>query len=528
MTQTQWKPNEGKQEEFLRLPDTIFEALYGGALGGGKTEALVMYPIVRGFHENPYFNGIVFRRTFPQLEKHVIPLAKRYYFKVGGKYNDTKHAFLFPSGAMIHLAHLENEDDVTQHDGAEYNYVAFDELTHFTERMYTYLITRCRSSHKNSGLPTIMRSSAMPGDIGHNWVRKRFIDPYPAGGKKLVHKIGDYAASKSIFIPAKLQDNPKLTEEDPEYINRLRMLPDVDFKARAEGDWYAFVGQVFPEFRMFPKDGEPENARHVIEPFEIPSWWPRIGAGDWGFRHSTWLGKAAISPDLRVFVYYEYCQKEKRIAEWAADFARASQNEKLETFELDPSAWQRRGDEKTIAAQFSEISNIIAHQADNDRLGGKMLIHEMLRWKQRPPKYVPKEGYESSTAERLFRMYGSKVLDEYKQMFIPEPEEKNLPRLQIFNICTNLIETLPSLSYDETDPEDVQKFDGDDAYDGLRYLLKAVDRYTRGLDAKAKEFEQRGKIIRDLASTGNQTDFYRKMAALEAKKSKGIGVRLYH
>lgn len=524
----EWRPNPGKQEEFLSLPDSIFEALYGGALGGGKTEALVMYPIARGFHLNSRFNGIIFRRTFPQLEKHVIPKAKEYYLPLGAKYNDTKHAFAFPSGATLHLGYLDTDDDVTQHDGAEYNYIAFDELENFNERMYTYLITRCRSSHKKSGLPTIMRSSAMPGGVGHNWVRERFIDPAPQGMKIIIKRIDGIEASRAIFIPAKMEDNARLLDSDPNYINRLRALSEVDFKARAEGDWYAFLGMVFSEFRAYRRLEEPENALHVIEPFAIPYWWPRIAAGDWGFRHSTWLGKAAISPDLRIFIYYEYCEKEKYISTWASDFKRDSQGEHLETFELDPSAWQRRGDEKTIAEQFMEISGIQAHQADNDRLGGKMLLHEMFRWKQKPPRYTPPEGFSLETANYIMRIWGMDKRREYESMFSPEKPETNIPRVQIFNTCPNLIKCIQSLSYDETDVEDVKKYDGDDPYDGLRYLLKAVDRYVTGLDRKAKEIEARGKIITQLDLDGNQTAFYRKMEKLEAKNRTRVGIRLFH
>lgn len=521
----EWKPNPGKQEEFLSLPDSIFEALYGGALGGGKTEALVMLPIVRGFHQYRDFNGVIFRRTFPQLEKHVIPKTKKYYTALGAKYNDTKHIWTFPAGGTIHLAHLETDDDVESHDGAEYNYIAWDELEHFHQKMYNYLIMRGRTSTQ---LPTIMRSTAMPGGVGHGWVRERFIDPYPAGGKILIRKVGDVETIRSIFIPAKMQDNPTLLNADPNYINRLRSLSDIDYKAKAEGDWYAFLGMVFPEFRVRKNADEPENAIHVIEPFDIPSWWPRIAAGDWGFRHSTWIGKAAISPDLRVFIYYEYFAKEKYIAEWASDFKRDSQGEKLETFELDPSAWQRRGDEKTIALQFTEVSGIQAHPADNDRIGGKMLIHEMLRWKQKPPAYTPPEGFVSATRDNIFRNYGENAAKEYEKMFLPETPETNLPKFQIFNTCTNLIKCIQSLAYDEGNAEDVMKYDGDDPYDGLRYLMKAVHRYTNGLDRKAAKHKELGDILNALASTGNQTSFYRSMERYEAGNGRGKGIRLFH
>jgi len=524
-----WKPNPGRQEEFLSLPDSFFEAFYGGALGGGKTEALVMLPILRGFHESSKYNGIIFRRTFPQLEEHVIPKTRQWYPMVGGKYNETKHIWTFPSGATQRLGYLDSDADVYKHDGAEYNYIGWDELTHFTERMYTYLSTRCRSSHKKTGLPTIMRSASNPGGEGHAWVKKRFVDVAPLGRIPIVYKIAGEIVSKSIFIPAKMQDNPKLLENDPTYPNRLRMLGEREYLAKAEGDWNAFEGQFFSEFRNKRYESEPANAVHVIEPFEIPSWWPRIGAGDWGFSHYTTLYKAAIAPNLRIYVYYEYCQKGRYIAEWASEFKQSCKGEDLKTFELDPSAWQQRGDEKTIAQQFMEQSGIRAHQADNDRIGGWMHFRELLRWKPRPPKYIPDEGYDHETASRILRLYGPKKHEEYQKLFLPEEPEKNIPRLQIFNTCRNLIETIPAATHDDTHPEDVKKFDGDDPIDAARYLFKAVDRYLSGLDREALKREELGKILDDFQNTGDQSSFYRRMERFEERKFSGSkGVRLYH
>jgi len=525
----EWKPNPGRQEEFVSLPDSFFEAFYGGALGGGKTEALVMLPILRGFHLNGKYNGIIFRRTFPELEEHVIPKTRQYYPMFGGKYNETKHIWFFPSGATQRLGYLDTDADVYKHDGAEYNYEGFDELTHFTERMYTYLSTRCRSAHKKAGLPTIMRSTSNPGGVGHTWVKKRFIDPCKEGRVPIHYKVGGQLVSKAIFIPARMQDNPKLFENDPDYINRLRMLDAREYEAKAEGNWDAFEGQVFNEFRKIHKSDEPANAIHVVKPFEIPYWWPRVAAGDWGFAANTWLGKAAIAPDLRIFLYYEYCEKGKYIKEWATDFARSCQGEELKTFELDPSAWNQRGDEKTIAQQFHEASGIMPHRADNDRIGGKMLFKEMLRWKPRPAKYIPKEGYNLETAARISRIYGPEKLKEYQLMFTPEAPEINIPRFQIFDTCHHIIDVIPSCVADEKNPEDVAEFPGDDPYDGCRYLLKAVDRYITGLDREAKKRTELGAILDNVTITGNQTAFYRQMELFETRrKSIGNGVRLYH
>lgn len=416
-----WKPHPGRQEEFLSLPDTIQEALYGGALGGGKTMILLMLPIARAFYQHPRFQGIVFRRTFPEVEENLIPKSKEWYPLVGGKYNDTKHAWYFPSGSVIRFGYLDNDDDVRKHDGSEYSYIAYDELEHFTEYMYLQLHARNRSPIRE--LPKIIRCTAMPGGIGHSWVRNRFVEPFIQGGKILKDKV---TGNKRIFIPAKLTDNPSLTDDDPDYINKLRNLPLAEQKAKIDGDWWAFLGQVFPEFRLNRYPDEPPNALHVIEPFEIPTWWPRIASVDWGYDAATAIYKAAISPDRRVFIYYEYVRRNEYISTWASNFRRESP-EKFRTIALDPSAWHQRGDEKTVAEQFMEHSGFLVERADNDRVGGRMLFHEFLRWKERPKKYIPPEGYNEETAQRIHRYYGTDALNDYRSLFLPEPDETNTP-----------------------------------------------------------------------------------------------------
>src|SRR5687767_221014 len=154
-----WAPHQGKQTEFIRLPDDIFEAFYGGAAGGGKTEALLMLPIAKGWWKLGQFRAVFFRRTFPQLESSLISRAKDFYEPLGAVYNETKHIFTFPSGAKFRFASLETDADARRHDTIEYHYVAFEELTEFTEFQYTYLTSRIRKVGQK-GLPSIIRGAS--------------------------------------------------------------------------------------------------------------------------------------------------------------------------------------------------------------------------------------------------------------------------------------------------------------------------------------------------------------------------------
>jgi len=515
-----WEPHK-KQIEFIRLPFSIFEALYGGAAGGGKSELLLMLPILYGFHEHPGFHGVLFRQTFPQLEESLIPRSHGFYKHLGATYNDTKHFWTFPSGARIRLSYLDTEKDAREHDTAEYHYVGFDELTAFIEFVYRYITSRVRSTI--SGVPPLIRSASNPGNRGHVWVRTRFVAPAPEGGARL---FDSFTQTYRFFVRARLTDNPFLMKKDPGYLNRLRILPEAEQRAKIDGDWWVFSGQVFNEWRDpfigAAFHGEPGNACHVIPDFEPPYWWPRIISADWGYTAKTWVGWGAVAPDGRLFLYREYAREKTSIEEWGADVRRISQFElpNLGCATLDPSAWGKRGEAKTLEQQITEATGIRWDPADNDRLGGKLLMHEMLRWKPRPPRYIPAEGFNEETAQRILRMQGPGIYDEYLKMFQPEEPERNLPKLQVCRSCEYFREAIPACIYEQRDgknTEDVADFDGDDPYDGGRYLIKAYNRYVRESKTKHEKQVALGGILEKLAETNDYNEFHRRMYHYEKK-----------
>lgn len=531
-----WEPNP-RQADFIKIPFSVFEALYGGAAFGGKSELLLMLPIVYKWYQNSKFHGIIFRRTFPQLEESLIPRSKEPYEAVGGTYNSQQHLWTFPSGATIRFSYMLRTEDARSHDTAEYNYVGFDELTHFDEFQYLYITSRIRSS--DPSLPALVRSASNPGNIGHKWVRKRFIEPARAGYVILRDIASD---TRRIFIPAKATDNAAGMKNDPTYINRLWLLPETERKAKLDGDWWAYVGEVFKEWRENPGINEPINACHVVAPFPIPVWWPKVVAVDWGFRAMTWIGWAAIAPNRRAYLYREYAHRGKKIAEWSSEFAAitAAHEEQIQSIVIDPSAKQQRGDPNSILAQFCEGSGFrydaenrfgTVRLADNDRISGKMLMHEYLRWQPKPPRIVPKEGFDYDLGQRIRRLYGEKNYEDYVKLFLPEEPEDNIPKLQVFDTCREFIDCIPSIVYDEEkegNVEDILEFDGDDPYDGGRYLLKEIDRILTSGEAAAKEREKLNKIVEQLVASGDQTRFYRQMERLEAETGGTGPIKQYH
>src|SRR5262249_37129855 len=129
-----------RQKLFLDLPHR--EAFYGGAAGGGKSDALLMGALE---HVNePGYAALILRRTFADLKKPkaLLDRAKEWLSNTGATYNSQDHQWVFPSGAILAFGYLQNEDDKFQYQSAEYQYIAFDELTQFTETQYTYLFSR--------------------------------------------------------------------------------------------------------------------------------------------------------------------------------------------------------------------------------------------------------------------------------------------------------------------------------------------------------------------------------------------------
>lgn len=530
-----WEPS-AKQEKFLSLPFEIFEAFFGGSVGGGKSELLVLLPILYDWIKKPHFRGIIFRRTIPELKESLIPRSQEIYEALGATYNATDHIWKFPSGATIKFSHLESMDDARSHDTAEFHYAAFDELTHFEEEEYTYIISsRVRSTDPE--LPAVTRSASNPGNIGHAWVRSLFVEPDPEGEGNTV--IFDEATNTyRAFVRARLTDNPYLMAADPNYINRLRRLPPAEYKAKVEGDWWVFAGQVFSELRLYRFPGEPLHALHVIEPFKIPTFWTRFISIDWGgtnpdLKAKTIAGWYAIAPGGQVFKYREYTSKGK-INEWGADVARLSSGEKIARITLDPSAWQERGDPKTIAQQFMDASHFrLVQRASNDRIGGKQLLHEYLRWIPRPARYTPPEGYDSELATRIYRIHGTKGLREYKEMFEPEKAEGILPKLQFFRTCVETLDVLPKCVYNESkkagkNPQDVKPFDGDDPYDETRYAISVADSLADSSDDEHKRLVAEGKIVDRLVVSGDQTTYYRSMEKFERENQEVNEFKLFH
>lgn len=526
----EWKPTV-KQKQVLSVPDSVFELLGGGAAGGGKTDLTILEDPTKGYTDHPKFKSLILRRTYADLEKEIIPRSHEWYKPAGADYNETKKRWTWPSGAITQFGHAEREQDVRKYDTAEYNTIKWEEATGFTGFQYLYLsLSRCRSSSPD--LPAFVRGYTNPGNVGHGFFKKRFVDPFRVGGRIIIDKV---TKQKRIYIPFKGTDNPHLLINDPGYLRRLEGLPEIEKRAKLGGDWDAYEGQVFSEFRVLHLADEPINALHVIKPAMIPEWWPRIICIDWGYEAMTFIIWAAISPSGRVYIYRTWFWFKTKISVWAREAINLSGDETYVDAVICHSAGQNRGDDKTIFQQVNEAfeGKAVFRLGDRDRIGGKSMVHEYLRWEQRPNLKLPEVTYDSVLAAKILRNHGGDKYYEYLAMFAPAEYEGHIPKLQIFSHSypqidrenKELVDVIPACVPDENNPEDVAEFPGDDPYDCLRLVVKCAHRYV---EESATEFERRKKlqkVIDALVATQNQTNFYRQMEKLEAEADPHFAVR---
>ena len=298
---------------------------------------------------------IVFRRTFPDLEKSLIRVSLEIYPREVASYNSSKHVWVFKNGSIIDFGYIDNEKDVYKYQSAEYDVVRFDELTHFTEYMYTYMISRCRGANR---FPKHIKSSTNPGGIGHSWVKARFID---IGSPNIIHECQLNKDSKKmstrIFIPSLVQDNMFLLENDPDYVERLDNLPEKERKALKYGDWDIFDGQFFSEFR---------RDIHVCEPFEIPKDWKIYRTRDYGLDMCAVLW---IAMDYRMNIYaFKELYEPDLIVSVAGKKINDMTNEKILIDYAPPDLWNRNKDTgKSTADIFAECGQFLT-KADNNRV----------------------------------------------------------------------------------------------------------------------------------------------------------------
>jgi len=419
-----FKPT-AQQTEFLAAAEK--EVFYGGARGGGKSYAILVDPL--RYCDRRSHRALILRRTMPEL-RDMISHSQHLYGRAfpGAKWREQEKEWKFPSGARIEFGYAENLQDALRYQGQSYTWIGVDELPQYPDAsVWNFLRSSLRSIDPE--IPTYMRATGNPGNIGSLWVKETFINPAPPN-TSFVIDIETPLGKRSItrrFIPAKLTDNPYLMYSE-DYLITLSSLPDILRQQWLEGNWDVFDNAAFPEF---------DKSIHVINPFEIPRNWTRFRACDWGYSSNGCVLWFVVDFDGRLIVYRELYFKGKNPDQLAEIVLGLEENDPkpMRGF-IDGSTDAKRGDRgpsifETLNRQGCRWTK--ADQSPRSRINGKLEIHRRL-------------------AKTILNKNGN-----YE------------PALQIFSTCRNLIRTLPALPLDKNNQEDVDTNAEDHAYDALRY-----------------------------------------------------------
>ena len=464
-----WRPQAGPQAAFVNSP--VFEVVYGGARGGGKTDAALGDFARHALLFGAGAKGLLVRRTRVALEP-TIARAKAIFGPMGAVWSDQRSLFTWPDGATLYFRYLDRDIDADGYQGHDYSRVYVEELTQFADpRPVDKLKAVLRSA---AGVPCGFRATCNPGGPGHNWVKARYVDPGPwtVFSEPVVNP---FAAADGepppmlgrLFIPARLSDNPLLLKKDPAYVARLQQSGSAQLvKAWLEGDWSLVDGAFFDQW----------SSRNVLRPFTVPPGWTRFRSFDWGYAAPFSVGWWAVASDpypcetgviprgalVRYREWYGCTGKPGEGLRLAAEAVAAGI---LARETGDPVAWGVadpsifREDGGPSIGERMRRSGVAFRPADNTRVG--------------------KAGAAGGWDQMRARIGGE-----------PPPAGEAGPMLFVFSTCRDFIRTVPMLGHDPGRPEDLDTHAEDHIADETRYACLARP-LIAGPPAPALTAEQR-------------------------------------
>ena len=425
-----------KQKLATKTADSHRFTLYGGAAGGGKSYWLRWYTIrwliktAKKFKIKGLVAGL-FCEDYPSLkDRHLSKMTNEFPEWLGTLSESSVYGLSFKISPEIGggILALRNLDDPSKYFSSEFGLIAVDELTKNPKETFEFLRMRLRWPN----LPdTKFIAGTNPGEIGHAWVKKIWID-------KIFDEY-EQEREEFAFVPATVDDNSE--HIDPSYIRALDSLPPQLREAYRHGNWEIFKGQFFEEFNKI---------KHVVPSFEIPDSWAKCMSIDISGRNGiTSCHWYAIDHDGAVWCYKEYYCSGKDSDQHAHDIAEMCQikdlNGEVVAWEpiryiiFDNSAWDKMGYPETTIEVYQrtwnkmEMPMIAVIPCSKNRLMGWDIMHQFLRW------------------------------DDHTE-----------PKLKIFDTCRQMIRTLPTLVTDEKVLGDLNSRGEDHAADDCRYFLQTL------------------------------------------------------
>ena len=431
-------PQAGPQSDFLSCPaDEIF---YGGARGGGKSQGILLDFCKHAFEHGENVSGILFRRTYPELED-LQNKAHKIFPYLKAIWRAQARQWIFPSGASLKMRYLSNEDTANNYIGHEYTWMGFDQLDLWPKQN---TVDKLKANLRNPyGIPSRMVATGNPGGVGHNWIKERYIDP--AKPRTLITTEN---GSTRCFIPAKVTDNKILLDADPKYIDRLKESgPEWLVRAWLDGDWDIVAGGMFDD--VWKRDV------HVLEPFEIPNHWRVDRSFDWGSSAPfsvQWWAESDGTPisDGRVWPRGTLFH----IAEWYGCNGIPNEGIKMLASEI------ARGILDTERNMKMRVLTGCADPAIFTSQNGVSISDDMARI-----------GVRWDRADNTRKVGWEKMRRMLKASLAEKMEERGL---FVFSTCRHFIRTIPSLPRDPRDLDDLDTTSEDHIADACRYRIMQV------------------------------------------------------
>lgn len=467
-----WIPQAGSQQAFL-ASKPIFEVLYEGTRGPGKTDALIMdfcQDVGKGFGSD--WKGVLFRRTFPELGD-VIAKSKKWIPQIWprARFNEAAHTWSWPTGEMLLLRHFKRDDDYWSYHGHAYPWIGWEELTTWAmPGGFLRMQSCCRSTNPLVARRARVRSTTNPYGPGHNWVKHRYRLP-AWRSRPICDAVGDDGKPEPprMAIHGNIRENQILLKADPSYIDRIRAAArnKAELAAWLDGSWDIVAGGMFDD--MF-------DARvHVVAPFRIPHSWRIDRSFDWGssapFSVGWWaqsdggdvrLADGRVRSTVRGDLF--------RIAEWYGWNGKPNEGSRMLASKIAEGIVER---EKAMGL----LGRVKAGPADGsifDSENGNCIAVDMLK-RVRLRDGSEHRGVQWVRADKSpgSRKAGWEKVREALNNALPNEDgsPRERPGLYVFKTCDQWQRTVPVLPRDDKDPDDVDTDAEDHIADETRYRV---------------------------------------------------------
>jgi len=411
-----------KQKQALKLSLSTPVLFYGGAKGGGKSWLVRCREIARRL-KYPNTQGLIVRRTYPELRaNHIVKMFQEHPI-LREWYNKSEKTIYYPNGSTTEFSYLKNTDDVYTYQGREYQDISVDEITQHEEEVFKTLRSSLRTS--DAGIKPSVFLTGNPGGIGHSWVKRIFVDR-----KFTEHENPD----DFDFVQAFVTDNTALMTADPDYVKRLQDLPEHLRKAYLDGDWTIFAGQMFSMLT---------HAKHVINPIKLPIGTQYFAGYDYGYNHPFAFVVCALTPSGDYFVVSHIRERFTDVADQAKLMLKMLENK-------------------------GKVIVYAGHDIFDTRQGGNRTIEDQL--------------YDAGFAKSGHAIMRAGIdhvngIAEMRKAFSLRPD--GTPNLRFFRNSLEVYNCVAEQQIDPNKPEDVIQTNavdgigGNDLADGLRYALRS-------------------------------------------------------